>query len=240
MKNNFLLSIGQKKLSNLKGRGRRIAALSTMTVLLTGIIALASIPGANGVINGCYNRNGDSSLRVIDSTAQCRANEIALNFNQTGPRGLQGLQGLQGTQGADGATGPAGANGLSEAYFNRNVARIDLTQSFTPILTKNVPAGSYVINAKVGILNASRNLELLTECKLNTGDRSAVRIAPQTSNTISLQDDILLVLQDVVTFDAPATIILGCNSFSLGGSFINGSATANNIALTAIKVDAVH
>ena len=114
MKKNFLLSIGQKGLSSLQGRGRRTLVLSTMTVLFMSIIAFASIPGANGVIYGCYS-NSNGTLRVIDnSTAQCKSNETALNFNQTGPQGPQGVPGAtgpQGLKGDTGLTGPAGPVG---------------------------------------------------------------------------------------------------------------------------------
>jgi hypothetical protein len=52
-----------------------------MTVLFTSIIAFASIPGANGVIYGCYSKSG-GALRVIDaSVTQCKAGETSLNFN---------------------------------------------------------------------------------------------------------------------------------------------------------------
>ena len=111
MKKNFLHTIGQKGLSSLQGRGRRTLVLSTMTVLFTGIIAFASIPGANGIIYGCYS-NGSGILRVIDnSTTQCKSNETALNFNQTGPQGPQGVPGAPGPQGLKGDPGPAGPAG---------------------------------------------------------------------------------------------------------------------------------
>ena len=54
-------------------------------------IAVASIPGQGGVINGCYNKtNGE--LRVIDSAAgdTCRNHESAIQWNQTGPQGPVG------------------------------------------------------------------------------------------------------------------------------------------------------
>jgi len=117
MKKNFLHTIGQKGLSSLQGHGRRVLVLSTMTVLFMGIIAFASIPAANGVIYGCYS-NSNGSLRVIDnSTTQCKSNETALNFNQTGPQGPQGVPGPagpvgpQGPQGQEGETGATGATG---------------------------------------------------------------------------------------------------------------------------------
>ena len=227
MKNIFLLSVLRKIFNEIQGRGRRVIMLSTMTILLTGIIAFAGIPGANGVIYGCYNKNGDSSLRIIDSTAQCKANEIALNFNQTGPQGLQGLQGLQGADGATGATGPAGANGTSEAYIarqtNPNARRINFP---TVILSKNVPAGSYVINAKVEGTNIDGSPRRF-KCELSTGDISIASLNDFGETKI-------LALQDTVTFDAPATINLIC------GVGTPDDALADRFVITAIKVDVVY
>jgi hypothetical protein len=218
MKNRFLLSIRQNGLNIAQDRrGRGVLMLSTMIVLLTGIIAFASIPGTNGVIYTCYNKNGDGSLRVIDSAQQCKANENSLNFNQTGP---------------------AGANGLSEAYtvrqpFEEPIA-IAAPSTFTPptvILSKNVPAGSYVINAKMQVTNFSSGGRNVI-CNLNTGDVSSVRIDPQTGASKQT-----IALQDTVNFSSPSTITITC----VGSSIIQTLETyIDNSVLTAIKVDAIY
>jgi hypothetical protein len=227
MKNSFLLLIGKKGPSSLQGRGRRLVILSTMTVLLMSVIAFASIPGANGVINGCYAKS-NGMLRVVDSNEQCKPNETALNFNQTGPQGPQGIQGLQGADGATGATGSAGARGISEAYFARQIGEFPLLINFpTTVLSKNVPAGSYVINAKVVAASFDIDPQNIT-CSLSTGDISVVRIGNFGSPTKQT-----LSLQDAVTFNAPATITLTC-----ARQF--GTATVEQFALTAIKVDAIY
>jgi hypothetical protein len=235
MKNNFLLSIGQKGLTNLRRRG---LVLSTMTILFTGIIAFASIPGPNGVINGCYN-NTNGQLRVIDSNAQCKSNETALNFNQTGPQGPQGIQGVQGPQGPQGpegqqgpqgpqgpqgATGPAGASGTSTAYSTRYNDYVLYEGTPGVVLSKNVPAGSYVINARLKAVNSDGDPQEIS-CSLNTGDSVSVRIDDDDegySQTIALQD--------VATFNAPATITVSCVSYQI---YLTDSV------LTAIKVDSI-
>ncbi len=236
MKKNFLLSIGQKGLSSLQGRGRRTLVLSTMTVLFMSIIAFASIPGANGVIYGCYS-NGSGILRVIDnSTQQCKSNEIALNFNQTGPQGPQGIPGPagpvgpQGPQGATGATGPAGASGTGTAYFARQNGSTFLFGGGSQlILSKDVPAGSYVINAKIVGVNRSFGSDLV--CSLGPdGDTSTVRIDGNSGANRQV-----LVLQDAKTFSAPATIILTCNK-----NDFSSLITVESVVLTAIKVDAIY
>jgi len=82
-----------------------ITALFVAGLVLSGGMALASIPDAGGVIHGCYLTTGPpqarGALRVIDTDAgqACVSGEIAITWNQTGP---------QGPEGPAGATGPAG------------------------------------------------------------------------------------------------------------------------------------
>jgi hypothetical protein len=80
-------------------RGRvGLTALVTIVVgLAAGSIAYATIPDSSGVIHGCYTNTG--ALRVIDTDAgaTCRANETALEWNQTGPPGLSGYEQVIGT-----------------------------------------------------------------------------------------------------------------------------------------------
>lgn len=110
MKKIFLSAIGQLGLHNLPLRKQRVLILSAIAVLFT-CVAFASIPGANGVISGCYSRSG-GALRVIDSSVtQCKQGETSLNFNQTGPQGPQGIQGPVGPAGPQGDQGPAGPQG---------------------------------------------------------------------------------------------------------------------------------
>ena len=86
-------------------------------VFAGGVAAtIAAIPGANGVINGCYQKNV-GNLRVIDpgSGDHCRPSEIPISWSQTGPKGATGATGAtgpQGPKGDTGATGPIGPQGL--------------------------------------------------------------------------------------------------------------------------------
>jgi hypothetical protein len=96
-------------------RGRNIGAiLGVCLALLLGTAALAAIPGAGGLITGCYNRTS-GALRVIDAQAvpaqKCTTKETQLTWNQTGPQGLTGPQGTPGLQGPQGLPGPQGLKG---------------------------------------------------------------------------------------------------------------------------------
>ncbi len=79
-------------------------ALGVGFVLLASVVAVASIPDSNGIINGCYNKT-NGSLRVIDTASDtCRHNETAISWNQTGPQGPVGPQGPAGPQGPPGSS----------------------------------------------------------------------------------------------------------------------------------------
>ena len=98
-------------------RSRLFAACvaSTATALIVGGIAYATIPAANGVITGCYNKTS-GALRVIDpSNTSCVAGtQTQLKWNQRGTPGAPGAAGAAGGTGApgkDGAPGAPGSNG---------------------------------------------------------------------------------------------------------------------------------
>ena len=93
-----------------------------VVVAVAGGVAYAAIPGPDGVIHGCYQKQV-GNLRVIDPTTgrKCRPSELPITWSQTGPPGPQGpadpkgATGAQGPPGPQGATGPAGPIGLTGA-----------------------------------------------------------------------------------------------------------------------------
>jgi len=222
--------------TRFQGKGHRIAAVSIMAVLLTGIVAFASIPGGDGVINGCYKKSG-GTLRVIDpAVSQCDSRaETPISWNQTGPQGPQGIQGVQGpvgpagpqglqgpqgTTGATGETGPAGpvgAAGTSEVWTASGAIGQET-------LSINVPAGSYVINAKGnGINGVFGDSSQILACSLSTGDTGALRIEAGDDGSISLQN--------ALPFNSPTTITLICSGYGIN---------VEKLKLTAIKVNTIH
>jgi hypothetical protein len=96
-----------------------------VTALASGI-AGAVIPSAGGVIHGCYtvkkgeesdSKKGDEgdtgkvgALRVIDTDQgrTCAKHEMALDWNQTGPKGDKGDPGAPGRDGRDGTSATVG------------------------------------------------------------------------------------------------------------------------------------
>jgi hypothetical protein len=74
---------------------------------VAGGFAYAAIPDEAGVIHGCYRTSTDDQkgqLRVVESAASCRSNELPIEWNVTGAPGAQGPAGEDGADGADGTS----------------------------------------------------------------------------------------------------------------------------------------
>jgi hypothetical protein len=87
------------------------ASLALFAALGGGAYAAVSrIPGPGGIIHGCYKKH-KGNLRLVPAGRRCSRKELAIAFNQTGPRGVAGPRGAKGTTGAKGATGATGSPG---------------------------------------------------------------------------------------------------------------------------------
>ena len=88
--------------STLVVRGRRVAIAVVALFAVAGGLAYAAIPDASGVIHACYRTSTDDQkgqLRVVDSAASCRNNELPTQWNVTGAPGARGPAGEDGADG---------------------------------------------------------------------------------------------------------------------------------------------
>jgi hypothetical protein len=235
-----------------------IAVIATLGVLAAVGAGYAAIPSAGGVIHSCYNASSNPSgqLRVIDAEAgaKCAKNEKALDFNQRGPQGLrgdtgpqgpqgdpgpqgpqgpQGLQGEQGPKGDTGATGPAGSGGMSDAYVGSDsgpVFIIDSEGTETEVLARSLPAGNYVLQARVTLKKSSPS----------TGVRCALRV---NGTEVDAEDDGFPFLDGDGDYRVH---LLGTGSLAGPGSATVSCSTgwigieATTVKIIAIKVGAIH
>lgn len=86
-------------------------------LLAAGGVGWAAIPGADGTISGCYQKES-GALRLLDAAGgeTCRNSELAVSWSKTavgaqGPAGPAGPQGERGPQGEPGPAGPQGEQG---------------------------------------------------------------------------------------------------------------------------------
>jgi hypothetical protein len=178
-------------------------------------------------LQGPQGLKGDTGL--IGPAGQTGATGPAGATGAQGATGATGPQGPAGPQGPQGATGPAGASGTSTVYSARQDGFMVLPfNAQSTIMSKDVPAGSYVINAKITGVNLS-NVKLTMVCFLGPNvDRTEVRI---DSNGGANKQTI--VLQGARTFSGPVTITITCS-----GGFSDMSVDSG--VLTAIKVDTIN
>ena len=83
-------------------RGRRVVIATVAIFALAGGIAYAAIPDTAGVIQGCYRVSSDDQkgqLRVVESAASCRSNELPIQWNVAGAPGARGPAGEAGADG---------------------------------------------------------------------------------------------------------------------------------------------
>lgn len=117
---------------------KRLAVVLAVGLLLVlSGVALASIPGPDGVINGC-RKNSDGSLKVIDSAATCGNGYTALNWNQTGPQG------------------PAGISGYETIVVSAPFAQVAQDLWSTGPVTVACPSGKKVLGGGMNIINRPR------------------------------------------------------------------------------------
>jgi hypothetical protein len=79
------------------------ASLALIVAVGQGVVSsIASIPGADGTIRGCYHKK-KGTLRVVDEGVACKSKEESLVWNQEGVPGEIGAKGDQGDPGEPGA-----------------------------------------------------------------------------------------------------------------------------------------
>lgn len=97
----------------------------------------------------------------------------------------------------------------------------------------DVPAGSYVIEAKISIFNEDPS-DQFAHCTLSTGDLSVIYLSGEGSGG----DTQVVTLMDFATFDSPASVTLTC--FTFNGVAGTIGAGGGESTLMAIQVGALH
>jgi hypothetical protein len=197
-----------------------IASVAALAALGSG--AYAAMPGGDGTIQGCSQKN-NGQLRVIDTDGECRSAEIALEWNQTGPEGQKGDPGPAGPPGPPGPSGTSRAFEASGTAFDQTT--IPAGEPGVDVLSKSLPAGKYVLSASVDVSNTSSGTTYVT-C-------SIAGPSPAASATASVGPFLRESLSIDGTLDfAGGTVTVRC----IGAP---NPSRAQARALTAIKVDSI-
>ena len=121
----------------------------------------------------------------------------------------------------------ATAAGSSKAYYTNPVVDIrDLRNPGQDVISKEVPAGSYLISFKIVLYSADNDRQQCS-CSLSTGDSATIDTEGGRAQVV--------VLQDAATFATTTTIKVHCTGFR----FTVGFPYLNRTVLTALKVDSI-
>lgn len=209
-----------------------IATLAAAAALSLGVLAVASSADA-AIINACYKRSS-GVVRILRPGQRCRRHELRISWNTQGPPGRNGAAGKNGASGKTGATGAAGKNGANGT--NGAVAGYSAVQTvalnITPpaagnVLNKELPAGHYVVSAKVEVsATAKEEGGAEVECKLvlatATGESvldSSEWAAPLVSFAPSeYVGSAALSFDSAVNLTAPGSVSVFCETVHAGAT----------------------
>jgi hypothetical protein len=128
-----------------------------------------------------------------------------------GPQGASGVDGADGAQGPQGPAGPPGVDGAGAGLASSTTRPARVKRRATVLERLQLPAGSYVLMAKVSLAQRSWHGTRVM-CGLRVGrraDRAAVRLAPSASAS-ALTVDLMLSR----TLSTPTTAMLFCRYYS--------------------------
>ncbi len=203
------LSSAQERPTSTIRRPMKVAAIAA-GVMIAGsavtTVAVAAVPGTDGMISGCRVLSS-GVLRVIDAEAgeQCRTGEQPLDWNQ------------QGVPGPTGETGAPGPSGVSRTHVGEqhhgDVVQIGPSGA-RKIITLTVPAGKYIVQGH-GQVQGFRDEGSLTSfglCRFEPIHNSSA--ASWAFNGQGLELDTITLL-DYARFDRTTTIEMVCENNGL-------------------------
>lgn len=159
-----------------------VLAGTAVFVALSGGAYAATTGGfvSNGRIHGCVTSKG--VLTVVKAGKRCAPKTASLVFDQTGPRGAPGTNGAPGSNGHNGTNGTNGAPGAAAGFGATNSTPTPLTYVNIPlppewiaiptvVATINLPAGSFVVQADLQVVDSSDSGPLAVNCfGINSGE----------------------------------------------------------------------
>ncbi len=220
-------------------RGALAAAVTT--ALLLGLLAASQAQAST--LYACVKKNG--SAHIYSKKPKCKKGEKKISWNTTGPAGNNGAKG---SNGANGATGAAGKDGAVAGYSaSRETAVNILTGTIEKpitVLTKKVPAGSFIVFAKTTIAasDSGNGAKWVGQCQLSdvpvsgtpTFDTSNAT-GEVVANFLFHTGDATVPLGMAITTTTESTLTLACThvwEVETKGAF---AMTAINSFLSAIQ-----
>jgi hypothetical protein len=209
------------------------AAATLAVFLAAGGVAWAASGISGNTIHGCYKKRG-GALRIA---AHCRRNEKGVSWSKVGPPGPRGATGRTGKTGATGAAGAAGGQGAtgptgpSDVFAAGNATPTPLETAPKSIAAFTLPAGSYLIQAKVVLF--SEEPKTTMSCFIGPAPTGKPELDVANVSTPGTGEQGTLSLIGIEALGSTATVELLCKLSSGKGSF-------DQAHMAAIKTAAIH
>lgn len=227
-----------------------VALLALFVSLGGGAYAALQVPRGSvgtaqlkaGAVTKAKLRQGAvTSRKVKDGSLLARDFRAGqLPAGPQGPKGEEGRRGPRGPAGRagqDGATGKTGPRGPSDAYNvetgGESPVAIPLEAGFVTVQSLSVPAGSYLVLAKLELHNVG-GYGAFVLCRFPGELDENSAMVPAKSSTFGA-GSAEITLQHAETFTSPTTISVECQAFGTGGEI-----TTSFDKLTALAVGTLH
>jgi hypothetical protein len=140
-----------------------VSAAVVASLAVWGGWALAA--SGSGSLHGC----ADTKTGALRLAAHCRRHERSVLWNVRGAPGPPGLAGAAGPAGATGPAGPPGFSSATEVF--RDLGPTFSAQNASTLVAQltNLPAGAYLLSARVGLFVPSGGSAGVIDCFLSGG-----------------------------------------------------------------------
>ncbi len=191
-------------------------------VVAAGGGAIAASGGGGKTITACVKKQGGTLYQA----KKCKKHDKKLTWNKQGPPGPAGTNGTNGT------------NGAVAGFSATKPTNVDFTGEAKQILTRSLPAGSFIVQAKTQVGGAATSTGYVNDkCTLADGSASdlAQFSAPLAAELFFRVAETSLPMQIAVSSSSPSTVTLSCEDVAHEGTAF--STGASNSVITAVQTN---
>ncbi|HEX2072010.1 MAG TPA: collagen-like protein [Thermoleophilaceae bacterium] len=206
-----------------------VVACIALFVALGGVGYAAATIGTKDIRNGAVT--GKKIKNRTITTNDIKRKTVASLRGKTGPAGATGPAGPTGPAGATGATG---ARGPSDGFFFRGTNILNfVTNTDQTVATMALPAGSFILTAKV-VVNNNEGAVRQYGCSLELGgtviDNFHDALELDVTGSGAADDRDVVALTSGGTLAAPGNATVVCRTNSASGNWLARTITAVQVA----------
>jgi hypothetical protein len=181
-------------------------------------------------------------LVVGGGTAWAAHHYLITSTSQIKPSVLKKLHGKNGVDGTNGTNGKNGKDGAVAGYFAQTKAATSFAGTTnTSIVTKNLPAGNYVLAGTVNFTEITEppSSQFEVQCTLSdsapstTSDQETYMGVADFMGTLAGENTHSITMNDAVSTTAPSTAQIACSDLEHNATAYK--LTANSATLTAVQ-----